>query len=134
MEEAEVIFEKKVEFNLASWNAMMFGYIVSNQSHEALKLMSLIHARGERVDEITFATAAKASGCMVALEQGKQIHGLVIKMRFDKDLYVSSGILDMYVKCGDMESANTVFTDIPAPDDVAWTTMISGCIENGDED
>ncbi|KAL5559565.1 hypothetical protein UlMin_035776 [Ulmus minor] len=134
MEEAKVIFEKKVEFDLASWNAMMFGYIVSNQNHEALKLMSLIHAQGERADEITLATAAKASGCMVALEQGKQIHGLVIKMRFDKDLYVSSGILDMYVKCGDMESANTVFTDIPAPDDVAWTTMISGCIENGDED
>ncbi|KAF3446125.1 hypothetical protein FNV43_RR11304 [Rhamnella rubrinervis] len=134
MEEAEVLFKYKVEFDLASWNAMMFGYIISNDSHKALKLLSMIHECGERADEITLATAAKACGCLVAMQEGKQIHGHTTKMGFDLDLFVSSGILDMYVKCGDMESANKVFTEIPAPDDVAWTTIISGCIENGDED
>ena len=134
MEEAEVIFQKKVDFNLASWNAMMFGYIISNNSRKALELLSSMHKIGERADEITLATATKASGSLVALEQGKQIHGHVIKVGLDVDLCVGSGILDMYIKCGDMESADTAFSDIPAPDDVAWTTMISGCVENGDED
>ncbi|KAF4375795.1 hypothetical protein F8388_014517 [Cannabis sativa] len=134
MEDAEVVLHKKVEFDLASWNAMMFGYIIGNKSHKALELLSLMHKLGERADEITLAAATKASGSLVALEQGKQIHGHVSKTGFDGDLCVISGILDMYIKCGDMVSANTVFADIPTPDDVAWTTMISGCVENGDED
>ena len=134
MEEAEFLFENEVEFDLASWNAMMFGYIMSNDNQKALNLLSLIHESGERADQITLATAAKASGCLVGLEQGKQIHTYVIKTGFDLDLCVSSGILDMYIKCGDMESAHMVFTQIPMPDEVAWTTMISGCVENGDED
>ncbi|XP_062098693.1 pentatricopeptide repeat-containing protein At4g33170-like [Humulus lupulus] len=134
MDEAEVVLHKKVEFDLASWNAMMFGYIIGNKSHKALELLSLMHKTGERADEITLATATKASGSLVALEQGKQIHGHVTKVGFNVDLCVSSGILDMYIKCGDMVSANAVFSDIPAPDDVAWTTMISGCVENGDEE
>lgn len=134
MKEAEFLFERKGEFDLASWNAMMFGYIMSNDSQKALNLLSLMHESGERADQITLAAAAKASGCLVGLEQGKQIHAYVIKSWIDLDLCVSSGILDMYIKCGDMKSAHTVFTQIPAPDDVAWTTMISGCVENGDED
>lgn len=134
VEEAEDLFRKKVDFDLASWNSMMFGYITSNDSHKALKLLSLMHKIGERVDEITLATATKASSCLVALKEGKQIHGHVVKMGFDRDLCVSSGLLDMYIKCGDMESSNVVFNEIPMLDDVAWTTMISGCTENGDED
>uniref|UniRef100_A0A2N9FJ12 Pentatricopeptide repeat-containing protein n=1 Tax=Fagus sylvatica TaxID=28930 RepID=A0A2N9FJ12_FAGSY len=98
MKEAEFLFENKGEFDLASWNAMMFGYIMSNDSQKALNLFSLIHENGERADQITLATAAKASGLL------------------------------------NMESAHMVFTQIPVPDDVAWTTMISGCVENGDED
>ncbi|KAL5786462.1 hypothetical protein ACOSQ2_008854 [Xanthoceras sorbifolium] len=134
MAEAECLFENKEEFDLATWNAMMFGYILSNDSHKALKLFSLMHMSGERSDVITLATAVKSCGCLSGLEQGKQIHAFVIKSGFDSDLYVSSGILDMYVKCGDMLDAHLVFNDISEPDDVAWTTMICGCVENGDEE
>ncbi|KAK4853506.1 hypothetical protein QYF36_010262 [Acer negundo] len=134
MAEAECLFENKEEFDLATWNAMMSGYISSNDSHKALKLFTLMHMSGERSDEKTLATAVKACGCLLGLEQGKQIHAHVIKSGFESDLYVSSGILDMYVKCGDMLDAHLVFNDISEPDDVAWTTMICGCVENGDEE
>ncbi|XP_058760416.1 pentatricopeptide repeat-containing protein At4g33170-like [Vicia villosa] len=134
MEEAELLFHNRDGFDLASWNAMMHGYIVSDNYHEALRLFGLMHACGEKADQITLANAAKASGCLVGLQQGKQIHAVVIKMRFDLDLFVISGILDMYLKCGDMESARKIFSEIPSPDDVAWTTMISGCVENGQEE
>lgn len=133
MEEAEILFENKLKFNLASWNAMMFGYIMSNDSHKALKLMRMMHESGQRADEITLATVAKATSSLVALKPGKQIHAHAIKTGFSSDLFVNSGILDMYIKCGDMRSAHGIFNGIPAPDDVAWTTMISGCVENGDE-
>lgn len=134
MEEAELLFENQDEFDLATWNAMMSGYIMSNSNHKALRLFSLLHNKGERADEITLANVAKASACLVGLEEGKQIHAVVIKWGFNLDLYVISGILGMYLKCGDLECAQVTFNEIPMPDDVAWTTMISGCVENGDEE
>ncbi|PQP99238.1 pentatricopeptide repeat-containing protein [Prunus yedoensis var. nudiflora] len=133
MEEAEILFENKLKFNMASWNAMMFGYIMSNDSHKALKLMRMMHESGQRADEITLATVAKAASSLVALEPGMQIHAHAIRTGFSSDLFVNSGILDMYIKCGEMRSAHRIFNGIPTPDDVAWTTMISGCVENGDE-
>ncbi|KAK4265760.1 hypothetical protein QN277_026773 [Acacia crassicarpa] len=134
MEEAELLFENQDEFDLATWNAMMSGYIMSNNNHKALRLFSLLHNSGERADEITLANVAKASACMVGLEQGKQVHAIVIKRGFNLDLYVISGILGMYLKCGELECAQKSFNEMPTPDDVAWTTMISGCVENGEEE
>ncbi|XP_061374932.1 pentatricopeptide repeat-containing protein At4g33170 [Gastrolobium bilobum] len=134
MEEAESLFHIQDVFDLSCWNAMMYGYIVSSSYHKALGLFSLMHESGERTDEITLANAAKAAGCLVGLQQGQQIHAVVIKRRFNLDLFVISGILDMYLKCGEMESAYKVFGEISSPDDVAWTTMISGFVENGGEE
>ncbi|XP_043810710.1 pentatricopeptide repeat-containing protein At4g33170 [Manihot esculenta] len=133
MAEAEFLFKNKNEFDLVTWNTMMSGYITSNDIHKALELFALMHKRGESSDEITLATAAKACGCLERLEQGKQVHAHAIKLGLDSELFVSSSILDTYIKCGDMENAHLLFNDIPKPDDVAWTTMISGCVENGDE-
>lgn len=134
MEDAELLFENHKEFDLATWNAMMSGYITSNNNHKALRLFSVLYNNGERTDEITLANVAKASACLVGHEQGKQIHAVVIKRGFNLDLYVISGILGMYLKCGELECAQRTFDEIPTPDDVAWTTMISGCVENGDEE
>ncbi|XP_028751593.1 pentatricopeptide repeat-containing protein At4g33170-like [Neltuma alba] len=134
MEDAELIFENQDEFDLATWNAMMSGYIMSSNNHKALRIFSLLHNSGERPDEMTMANAAKTSACLVGLEQGKQIHAVVIKRGFNVDLLVINGILGMYLKCGELECAQRTFNEIPTPDDVAWTTMISGCVENGAEE
>lgn len=46
---------------------------------------------------------------------------------------MSSGILEIYVKWGDMKEAYVAFSDIGEPDDVNGTTMISGCVKNGNK-
>ncbi|KAF8401112.1 hypothetical protein HHK36_014416 [Tetracentron sinense] len=134
MEEAEFLFKNTKKFDLGSWNAMMVGHIQNHDGWKALKLFTLIHKGGEKSNQFALATAFKACSCLVGLEQGKQIHAHAIKVGFDSDLCVSCGILDMYIKCGDMWDAYIVFDGISEPDDVAWTAMISGCVENGDED
>ncbi|KAL0698077.1 hypothetical protein Bca4012_054199 [Brassica carinata] len=133
MKEAEVLFERN-RFDLVACNAMMSGYTQSNDGHKTLELFALMHKQGERSDDFTLATVVKTCGSLFAINQGKQVHAYAIKSGYDLDLWVSSGVLDMYVKCGDMKAAHFAFNCIPVPDDVAWTTMISGCIENGEEE
>ncbi|XP_042482746.1 pentatricopeptide repeat-containing protein At4g33170 isoform X2 [Macadamia integrifolia] len=134
MEEAEVLFNKTYDFDLTPCNALMAGYITNQDGHKALNLFSLIQKHEQKPNRFTLATVLKACGSLVVLEQGKQIHAHSIKVGFDSDLCVSSGILDMYIKCGDTRDAYLVFDGISKPDDVAWTAMISGCVDNGDED
>ncbi|MED6162921.1 hypothetical protein PIB30_075046 [Stylosanthes scabra] len=133
-DEAEFLFHDQDGFDLASWIAMVHGYMVSNSYHKALGLFIKMHKSGEKEDPFTLANAAKAVKCLVELEKGKQIHAVAIKRSFNLDLFVISCILDMYVKCGEMESECRVFSEICFPDYVAWTTMISGCVENGYEE
>ncbi|KAF2584440.1 hypothetical protein F2Q70_00034025 [Brassica cretica] len=133
MKEAEILFERN-SFDLVACNAMMSGYTQSNDGHKTLKLFALMHHQGERSDDFTLATVLKTCGSLFAINEGKQVHSNAIKSGYDSDLWVSSGVLDMYVKCGDMRAAQFAFNCIHAPDDVAWTTMISGCIENGEEE
>lgn len=135
MEQAESLFKNKDGFDLGSWNAMMFGYINSGgiSIRKAWELFTLMHKNGEEPDEITLATTAKACAFLVSLKSGTQVHGYAFKLGVDQDLYLSSSLLDMYIKCGDMKDAHKVFDEIPSPDEVSWTSMISGCVENGDE-
>nr|KAJ0196093.1 hypothetical protein LSAT_V11C700365690 [Lactuca sativa] len=132
--EAKFLFLDKSEFDLASWNAMVFGFISSGNSHEAWELFTQMHKNGKKPDEITLATMCKASSFLVSSKHGKQIHGYALKHGVDQDLYLSSSLLDMYIKCGEITDAHKVFDEMPTPDDVAWTSMISGCVENGNED
>ncbi|KAI3496338.1 hypothetical protein L1887_38696 [Cichorium endivia] len=59
--EAKFIFLEKDDFDLASWNAMVFGFISSGNIHEAWELFTQIHKNGKNPDEITLATMSKAS-------------------------------------------------------------------------
>ncbi|KAF6159726.1 hypothetical protein GIB67_029984 [Kingdonia uniflora] len=134
MKEAELLFSRSDGFDLVSWNAMMAGYVTNQDGHKALNLFSTIQKSGEKSNQFTLTTALNTCSCLVAFQQGKQIHGYIIRLGFESDQCVSSGILDMYVKCGDVSGASLAFDSIREPDIVTWTTMISGCVENGEED
>ncbi|WOL08843.1 hypothetical protein Cni_G17596 [Canna indica] len=134
LEEAEILFSGMDWFDLASCNALISGYVTNSCGNKALELFTSIIRAGERPNDFTLATVLKACSGLVAFEQGKQIHAYAIKLGFDSDLCVCSGILDMYIKCGNFEEASSIFSNISKPDDVAWTAMISGCVDNGDEE
>ncbi|CAM8949582.1 unnamed protein product [Rhodiola kirilowii] len=134
MKDAEFVIHSSEDSDVAASNSLMFGYVSCEDSQKALELFNLMRKKGKVPDEVTLATIFRACGASLALGIGKQIHALGQKVGYDSDLCVGSGILDMYLKCGDMNDADKVFRSISYPDDVAWTTMISGCIENGDEE
>ncbi|KAJ0988446.1 hypothetical protein J5N97_006802 [Dioscorea zingiberensis] len=134
MKEAELLLSKMDWFDLVSFNALIAGYVTNNDNSKALDLFSSMQRNGEKANNFTLATVLKACSDLVALEQGRQIHAHAVKIGFDSDLCVSSGMLDMYIKCGNINDASSIFGEIHEPDDVAWTAMISGFVENGEED
>ncbi|MED6205250.1 Pentatricopeptide repeat-containing protein [Stylosanthes scabra] len=68
---------------------------------------------------------------MAAVEQGKQFHACAIKMRLNNALCVSSALVTMYAKRGNIESAHEVFKRQKERDLVSWNSMISGYAQHG---
>ncbi|KAG5034329.1 putative pentatricopeptide repeat-containing protein [Glycine soja] len=66
------------------------------------------------------------------LDQGKQVHGVVEKLGFRRDLVLSNDLIDMYAKCGTVDFACMMFDRMPERNVVSWTALMCGYLQNSD--
>lgn len=77
-------------------------------------------------DGVTMACILPACASLAALERGREIHGYIVRHGISADRNVANAIVDMYVKCGVLVLAHSLFDMIPAKDLISWTIMIAG--------
>ncbi|KOM39251.1 hypothetical protein LR48_Vigan03g263300 [Vigna angularis] len=70
-------------------------------------------------NRFTFPSVLKACAVMARFEEGKQVHGLVLKFGLVNDEFVVTNLLRMYVMCGSMDDAHVLFyRNVEGVDDV----------------
>ncbi|ERN20209.1 hypothetical protein AMTR_s00066p00131520 [Amborella trichopoda] len=126
--EASQLFDEMGERDSVSWNTLMAAYAQHNQGVETLKLFAqMLQFSSLGPDKFTFASVMKAFGCYPLLGFGQQIHSLLVKLDYERLPLVQTLLVDMYVKCDEIESAKLVFNDMLDPDAFTSNTMILGC-------
>ncbi|KAF5191651.1 Pentatricopeptide repeat, partial [Thalictrum thalictroides] len=121
-----------VSGNIIAWNEMMLGYLQCGQEEEALKLFVLMVSEVVvKPDNFSYAICIDACGSLASLQQGSQIHACVLKTGFQLELIIMNALVDMYAKCGCLDSAKIVFYARPSKDRVFWTTLITALGKNG---
>lgn len=80
------------------------------------------------LNSVTIASVLPACGTAV---QGKQLHGLSIKMGHESDGYAATALLTMYSNCAELGPARRVFDLIDEKNIVSYNAMISGFLRNG---
>ena len=83
-------------------------------------------------DGYTFTTLGKSCGLSLAIWEGQEVHGHVIKIGFCLDLHVSTALVDMYAKFGKMGYARMLFDEMSQRNEVSWTALICGYLRSGD--
>ncbi|KAJ6675659.1 PPR CONTAINING PLANT-LIKE PROTEIN [Salix viminalis] len=68
----------------------------------------------------------------MAVWEGLEMHGHVVKIGFCFDMYVSTTLVDMYAKFGNLGLARRVFNDMTDRSLVSWTALIGGYVRRGD--
>ncbi|CAL4902869.1 unnamed protein product [Urochloa decumbens] len=111
--------------NIVAWNSMMAALLGSGQPEEALRLFVSMVSCGVGVDGFSFSIVVDACGDLALLKQGTQVHAQVVGGGFEADVVVRNSLLDMYAKCGCVDSAELLFKVASSRDSVLWTTMIS---------
>lgn len=78
----------------------------------------------------TFSTVLK----VCSLEPGRVLHCQAIKLGFDSDLYVRTGLVDVYARARDVWSAQHLFDTMPERSLVSLTAMITCYAKHGKVD
>ncbi|XP_006652511.1 pentatricopeptide repeat-containing protein At3g09040, mitochondrial-like [Oryza brachyantha] len=118
--------------NLFEWTAIISGYAQNGYGDHSLVSFWRMRHCNVCSDEATFASVLKACSDLTALEDGKEIHGLVIKSGFGSYETSTSALIDMYSKCGDVISSFEAFKELKNKQDIIpWNSMIVGFAKNG---
>lgn len=86
---------------------------------------------GTDPNEVTLIEVLSACASIGALEFGKWIDEYASKRGFQNDVYVATALVDMYAKCGNLDSAFRVFENLPRKNEVSWNAMISALAFHG---
>ncbi|KAG9441960.1 hypothetical protein H6P81_017814 [Aristolochia fimbriata] len=129
--EGSKAFHEMPSKDVVSWTQMASGYLQCGQPAKALHAVAEMRSVGIWPNKFTIATAINACANLASLEEGKKNHGLRIKLGDSMDACVDNAIIDLYAKCGFMDSALGVFRGMNENSVVSWTTMIMGYAQNG---
>lgn len=129
--EARSVFDKMCVRNVVSWTTMISGYVQKEQFMDALELyLHMLHSE-IRPNQFTFSSVLDAcAGCSSPLT-GQLIHSTILKSGMPCDVVLSTSLIDMYAKCGDLAAAYCIFESMPEKSLVCWNAIIGGCARHG---
>lgn len=131
IEEAYKMFDRMPERDLVSWNTIVAGFAQNGFAELALDLITRMHEEGRRGDFITIVSILPAVANVGSLRIGKAVHGYAMRAGFDSIVNVSTALVDMYAKCGRVETARLVFDGMKSRNVVSWNSMIAAYVEGG---
>ncbi|RAL54871.1 hypothetical protein DM860_013567 [Cuscuta australis] len=126
LEFARKLFDESSERTLASWNAMISGYAQNGQTEMAISLFLEMQKLGIHPNPITITSILSACSQLGALSIGRWIHELIKNETLESNIYVLTALVDMYAKCGNIETARQLFDTMLERNAVTWNAMISG--------
>ncbi|MQL81069.1 hypothetical protein Taro_013526 [Colocasia esculenta] len=127
IETARQMFDKIMSPSLTSWNTIISGYCRKEMYKKAMELFRNMQFLDVQVDRTTLAVSLSACSGMSFLQFGKQIHAASTKRMLHLDMFVASGLVDMYSNCGHIEAAKQMRAMGMYPTEYSYASVISSC-------
>uniref|UniRef100_A0A2C9UY04 Pentacotripeptide-repeat region of PRORP domain-containing protein n=1 Tax=Manihot esculenta TaxID=3983 RepID=A0A2C9UY04_MANES len=122
------------EKNLISWSSMISMYSRRGFSEEAwLMFLDFTRCCNDSPNEYILASVIRATGQLDrgCGSVGKLMHGFIVKLGFDRDVFVGTSLVDFYAESDDLIEARMVFDGLLEKSAVTWTTIIRGYVRSG---
>ncbi|WCJ43430.1 Pentatricopeptide repeat (PPR-like) superfamily protein [Euphorbia peplus] len=131
VKEAKAIFDRIRVKNIVNWNALICGFAQNGFCVEALGTFWDMQEDGFEPDEVTAVGVLSACAQLGQLNVGKDIHQMVCRKGIKLNQFVLNALVDMYLKCGDLNTARSLFDGMISKNSACWNSMISGYGNHG---
>ncbi|KAL5856820.1 hypothetical protein ACOSQ3_004278 [Xanthoceras sorbifolium] len=117
--------------DMVSWHALLSVYVEMRMMELASKSFDEMEDTKVKPDNCTLVNILFACARTGALRQGEWIHAYIDKNGFGIDGFITTALVDMYSKCGNIEKATRVFRSTSRKDISTWNSIISGRSTHG---
>ncbi|KAL6008157.1 hypothetical protein ACLOJK_033663 [Asimina triloba] len=128
---AEQVFNKMHRHDRITYNALISGHAQQGNNDKALYFFRKMQLSGFQPDSVTVASVLSACTSVGAVQNGRQLHSYVIKAGHSSDIIIEGSLLDLYVKCTDIETAHKYFDSTIRENVVLWNVMLVACGQMG---
>ncbi|KAG8390596.1 hypothetical protein BUALT_Bualt01G0100000 [Buddleja alternifolia] len=132
MQSAETIFRNcKGNRDQATWNAMISGSTQNGMIEKSFVIFKKMLEENIMPNAVTLASILPACSQSGSIVLGKILHSFSIRNFLDKNVFVSTALVDMYSKSGAIAYAERIFTKSSEKNSVTFTNMILGYGQHG---
>lgn len=126
VELAKKVFDEMPDKDTVLWNTMISGLVRNCYFVDSVRVFRDMVVAGTVFDSTTLATLLPAVAELQELKAGMRIQCLAMKIGFHSDVHVLTGLVSLYSKCGELETARVLFGLISQPDLICYNAMIAG--------
>ncbi|KAL3840369.1 hypothetical protein ACJIZ3_024960 [Penstemon smallii] len=110
------------DWAVVTWTNMINGYVLNGKPYDALELFCRM-LRTMMPSEFTISCALMACAHIGDLRHGREIHAYALRNHYnlyeDAMVCVSNRLIDMYVRCGDVNAARALFVNTTHKEEVS---------------
>lgn len=132
IEVAQRLFDVMLDKDLVSWNNLITKFSQRGYVDKCLSALFRMKLEvGIEPDEVTLLALISACTGRGALDEGKYIHGLALKLGLLLEPRVVNSLINMYGKLGNLDAASQLFKAMLIRSTVSWNLMIAVNAQNG---
>lgn len=123
---ARHLFEGMPSKDFKAWATMIVAYLNSGDYQEAMDLFlkMLHHISMLEFPAWIMVCLLKSCVCTTNIDLGKQVHACSLKLGHANNLFLASCLINFYGKFRCLESANTVFNQLPHHNSLTWMARL----------
>ncbi|GER27511.1 pentatricopeptide repeat-containing protein, partial [Striga asiatica] len=113
--------------NVITWTAVINAFAGTEHNKEmTLEIFRQMQFSGVFANAVTVGGVLSACAELSALSLGQEIHAHAVRKFMAHDTLVANGLINMYMKCGNLKTGNLIFEQMLSRDVTSWNIMITG--------
>ncbi|XP_070033176.1 pentatricopeptide repeat-containing protein At1g08070, chloroplastic [Nicotiana tomentosiformis] len=131
VDDARKLFDEMPVRDVVSWNAMISGYTQMGRFEEALMLFEVMRNVNVTPSVSTLLSVLSACARAGELKLGSRVRSWIEDHGLGPNIRLVNALIDMFAKCGNLDSARDLFEGLEEKDLVSWNVMIGGYTHTG---
>ncbi|XP_027362662.1 pentatricopeptide repeat-containing protein At2g22410, mitochondrial-like [Abrus precatorius] len=125
------IFNQMTMKNVVSWNSIIWCHVQEGRCMEAVELFFRMCNSHVMPDNVTLVSILTCCSHMGDLALGKQAHCYICDNNITMSVTLCNSLIDMYAKCGALQTAIDIFFEMPEKNIVSWNIIIRALALHG---